>query len=56
MSLKRTRDGEVLETRESKRLCRRKKVHFEKDVKTHDGLRPESLIFEEVRRRNVLIK
>mgnify|MGYP006963455285 CR=1 FL=1 len=44
---KRERVGEEEHFRPLKQRCRR--VHFHKDVKKHDGLRPDTRIFEEVR-------
>ena len=44
---KRERVGDGDHPRPRKRRCRR--VHFREDVKKHDGLRPDTRIFEEVR-------
>ena len=44
---KRERVGDRDHPRPRKRRCRR--VHFREDVKKHDGLRPDTRIFEEVR-------
>ena len=43
--MKRVREDKN-DRKETKKMCRR--VHFAKDVKKNDGLRADSMIFEEV--------